>query len=143
MSMKNIIKCIDSHTAGEPTRTVIEGLPKIKGKNIYDKTKFFAKNLDNFRTILTGEPRGHAPMHAAIYIPSNSKKSDFELILMSALGYLDMCGHALIGSITSLVKSKKIFLSEYKSLLKINSSQNRLRRKNLLILKKMMEAKAK
>jgi len=121
MVIKNIIECIDSHTAGEPTRLVLGGLPKIIGKNIKEKTKYFSKNLDNYRSILTGEPRGHAPMHAAIYIPSNSNKSDFELILMSALGYLDMCGHALIGSITSLINSKKFKLSKSNNLIKIET----------------------
>ena len=60
-------------------------------------------------------------MHAAIYIPSNSKKSDFGLILMSALGYADMCGHALIGSITSLINSKKLSFKKSKNLIKIET----------------------
>lgn len=121
MINSNFIHCIDSHTAGEPTRLVIQGLPIIKGKSIKQKTKYFSNKLDNYRSILTGEPRGHAPMHAAIYIPLNSKKVDFGLILMSALGYLDMCGHALIGSITSLINSKKIFLRESKNIIKIDT----------------------
>ena len=121
MRKSKFIHCIDSHTAGEPTRLVIDGLPVIKGNNLKQKTKYFSNKLDNYRSILTGEPRGHAPMHAAIYIPSNSKKSDFGLILMSALGYLDMCGHALIGSITSLINSKKLSFKNSQNLIKIET----------------------
>ena len=106
--MKKLIECIDSHTCGEPTRLVISGLPKIKGRNIKQKSDFFSKNLDNFRSTLNGEPRGHSPMHSSIFIPLKSKTIDFGLILMSGLGYLDMCGHALIGSITCLIETKKI-----------------------------------
>ena len=121
MRKSKFIHCIDSHTAGEPTRLVIDGLPVIKGNNLKQKTKYFSNKLDNYRSILTGEPRGHAPMHAAIYIPSNSKKSDFGLILMCALGYIDMCGHALIGSITSLINSKKLSFKNSKNLIKIET----------------------
>ena len=121
MKKTDLINCIDSHTAGEPTRLVISGLPIIKGKNKKEKTKYFSEKLDNYRSILTGEPRGHAPMHAAIYIPSKSHQYDFGLILMSALGYLDMCGHALIGSVTSLLSNNIFLLKKSNKLIKIST----------------------
>ena len=121
MKKTKLINCIDSHTAGEPTRLVISGLPIIKGRNIKEKTDYFSKKLDNYRSILTGEPRGHAPMHAAIYIPSKSPEYDFGLILMSALGYLDMCGHALIGSVTSLLSNNIFMLKKSNQLIKIST----------------------
>ena len=34
MRKSKFIHCIDSHTAGEPTRLVIDGLPVIKGNNL-------------------------------------------------------------------------------------------------------------
>ena len=40
---------------------------------------------------------------------------------MSTLGYLDMCGHALIGSITSLINSKKLSFKNSKNLIKIET----------------------
>ena len=45
MKKTNLINCIDSHTAGEPTRLVISGLPIIKGRNIKEKTEYFSKKL--------------------------------------------------------------------------------------------------
>ena len=41
MRKSKFIHCIDSHTAGEPTRLVIDGLPVIKGNNLKQKTKYF------------------------------------------------------------------------------------------------------
>jgi len=127
MKKKDLINCIDSHTAGEPTRLVISGLPIIKGKNVKEKTEYFSKKLDNYRSILTGEPRGHAPMHAAIYVPSKSHEYDFELILMSALGYLDMCGHALIGSATSLLSNNIFLLKKTNQSIKISTCSGIIR----------------
>lgn len=110
--IQNAIVCIDSHTAGEPTRLAIRGVPEIPGRDIVEKTGFFRDNLDYLRSTLTGEPRGHAPMHAAILTPSKSSGVDFGLILMSALGYLDMCGHALVGAVACAVELRLVKAEE-------------------------------
>ena len=34
------IKTIDAHTAGEPLRIILEGLPEIKGHTILEKRKY-------------------------------------------------------------------------------------------------------
>ena len=41
------IKTIDAHTAGEPLRIILEGLPDIKGKTILEKRKYMKENMDN------------------------------------------------------------------------------------------------
>ena len=98
------IVCVDSHTGGEPTRLVIGGLPHIEGKTISEKSKFFEKNYDHIRTILTAEPRGRQAMHALILCPPTSEEADFGLIITCALGYLDMCGHGLIGAVSTVIE---------------------------------------
>ncbi len=104
MNFSNAIFCVDSHTAGEPTRVVMGGLPSIPGSTLADKTKYFSSHLDHFRRTLTGEPRGHAPVHSAVVLQSTLPEADFSLIIMSALGYSAMCGHLLIGTVTSLLE---------------------------------------
>lgn len=100
----SVFACVDSHTAGEPTRLVIGGVPFLSGRDIIEKTGFLAENMDYIRTTLTREPRGHAPVHATVVTPPSGEEADFGLIFMSALGYLRMCGHALIGAVTSLLE---------------------------------------
>ena len=34
------IKTIDAHSAGEPLRIILEGLPEIKGRTILEKRKY-------------------------------------------------------------------------------------------------------
>ena len=50
------IQVIDSHTAGEPTRTVIAGLTSPRGT--LATRDFLAKEADWLRTTLILEPRG-------------------------------------------------------------------------------------
>lgn len=103
--LEGAITCVDSHTGGEPTRLVIGGMPVIEGDTIREKNQYFKDNCDYLRTTLTGEPRAHAAMHAAIYLPPSTPEADFGLLFTCALGTIDMCGHALIGSVASGIES--------------------------------------
>jgi proline racemase len=47
---------VDAHTAGEPVRVVIGGLPYIPGKNMAEKQRYFANNFDHVRRALIFEP---------------------------------------------------------------------------------------
>ena len=67
----HIISAIDAHTAGEPTRIVLSGLPSILGTTMAEKKQYMMDNLDHFRTLLMQEPRGHRDMFGAIITPPN------------------------------------------------------------------------
>ncbi|HZY94994.1 MAG TPA: proline racemase family protein [Candidatus Bathyarchaeia archaeon] len=94
---------VDSHTAGMPTRVLIEGSPTPKGRNMSEKKDFFRKNFDFVRTTLMQEPRGNAGM-AAILVPPTSDEADYGVIFGDFSGYVDMCIHGTIGLLTTLVE---------------------------------------
>jgi proline racemase len=95
---------IDSHTAGEPTRLVVGGLPTLPGESINDKRLFVSENLDHARLLLTQEPRGHRDIFAAIATPPVSPEGDFGLIFMDAKRYPYMCGHGTIGAVSTFIE---------------------------------------
>ncbi len=101
---ENQIVTVDSHTAGEPTRLVIGGLPLIQGRTINDKRLYISENLDHVRLLLTREPRGHRDMLAAIVTEPVSEEADFGLVFMDARRYPYMCGHGTIGAITTFLE---------------------------------------
>jgi len=101
---ENQIVTIDSHTAGEPTRLVIAGLPLIQGQTINDKRLYISENLDHVRLLLTREPRGHRDMLAAIVTEPVSEEADFGLVFMDARRYPYMCGHGTIGAVTTFLE---------------------------------------
>jgi len=90
------IKTIDAHTAGEPLRIILEGLPDIKGSTILEKRKYMKENLDHLRTALMFEPRGHADMYGAIMTAPVNDESDFGVLFLHNEGYSTMCGHGII-----------------------------------------------
>lgn len=103
---------VDSHTEGEFCRIAIDGFPVPKGSTVMEKKKYMEQNYDNLRTSLMWEPRGHQNMFGAFLCEPSDKKADKGVIFMDAGGYLNMCGHCSIGSVTVLLESGLIDMKE-------------------------------
>lgn len=101
---KHIISAIDTHTAGEPTRIVLSGLPPIQGSTMTEKQQYMTEHLDHFRTLLMQEPRGHKDMFGAIITPPTTDRSQYGVIFMHNSGYVSMCGHAIIGITKTMIE---------------------------------------
>jgi proline racemase len=97
---------IDTHTAGEPTR-IVASFP-LHGETIAELSDDMRTNHDWFRRFILEEPRGHSDMFGAILCPPKRKGCDLGAFWMHNGGYLDMCGHGLIGIVTWAVQTKVI-----------------------------------
>ncbi|WP_342388879.1 proline racemase family protein [Salinicoccus bachuensis] len=95
---------IDTHTGGNPTRTVVAGMPALKGETIQEKMIDMKENHDHIRKFLVNPPRGHDVMSGTILLPALDPKADFSVIFIETGGYLPMCGHDTIGTCTALVE---------------------------------------
>jgi len=95
---------VDTHTGGEPTRIVLDGIEAdtLAGATVEERRDRFAATADGVRRLLMQEPRGHADMFGAIPVPTD--RADLGVFFMDTDGYLDMCGHGLIGVVTALVE---------------------------------------
>ncbi|WP_035244157.1 proline racemase family protein [Desulfonatronovibrio hydrogenovorans] len=102
------ITTIDSHTAGEYTRLVVEGLGPIPGRTMAEKRNFTIHNLDRERLLLTTEPRGNRDVVAALMTEPTTPGASFGLIYMDARRYPYLCGHATIGAVTTLLETGMI-----------------------------------
>jgi proline racemase len=100
----HLISAIDTHTAGEPTRIVLGGLPPIPGTTMFEKKRFMIEHLDHIRTLLVQEPRGHKDMFGAIITPPATSRAQYGILFMDNSGYIDMCGHGTIGITTALIE---------------------------------------
>ncbi len=98
------IKAIDSHTEGEPTRVVTEGLPDVPGNTMLEKREWLRENLDHVRTALVREPRGHDALIMAYLLPAVTEGATTGVVFTNSTGYLNMCGHGAIGVATVLVR---------------------------------------
>ena len=112
---------IDSHTAGEPTRLIVGGVPPIPGETVADKRLYLMREWDHIRLQLTREPRGHRDMIAALVTEPVTEGADFGLIYMDARRYPYLCGHATIGAVTTLIEAGAVEAVEPETLVTIDT----------------------
>ncbi|UCD96720.1 MAG: proline racemase family protein [Candidatus Bathyarchaeota archaeon] len=105
MKFDRLISTLETHTAGEPTRIVVGGIPFVPGPTMLDKRRYLEDNLETVRTSLMQEPRGHSNMYGAILTPPVSDDASFGVIFMDTTGYWNMCGHGTIGVVTAVVET--------------------------------------
>ncbi len=105
MRFKRTFNTIDSHTAGEPTRTIVGGIPYVPGKTMEEKMMHMKENNDWIRKALMYEPRGNNVMSGAVLTEPCNKEADIGVFFIEVGGYLPMCGHDTIGVSTALIES--------------------------------------
>ncbi|KAI0633599.1 Diaminopimelate epimerase-like protein [Trametes polyzona] len=95
-----VIKTVEMHTGGEPTRIVVSGYPPLVGNTLLEKRSYARDRLDEIRQTLMREPRGHKEMYGAILVPETeytaSGEADIGVLFCHNEGYSTMCGHATI-----------------------------------------------
>lgn len=98
------IRTIDAHTAGEPLRLVVDGLPAPDGATMLAKRAWAAKHLDHLRRALMLEPRGHADMYGALLTEPVTPGAHAGVLFMHNEGWSTMCGHGVIAVTTIAVE---------------------------------------
>ena len=102
------ISIIDSHTAGEPTRVVVEGGPELGTGTVAEKLKVFRERYDNFRSAAVNEPRGSDVLVGASLVEPSDSSCAAGVIFFNNVGYLGMCGHGTIGLVATLAHMGRI-----------------------------------
>jgi 4-hydroxyproline epimerase len=102
------LRVIDSHTAGEPTRLVLEGGPDLGDGPLTDRVRRFRERHDAWRSGLVNEPRGSEPLVGALLTPAHRADCQLGVIFFNNIGYLGMCGHGTLGVIASLAHAGRI-----------------------------------
>ncbi|ASI73160.1 MULTISPECIES: proline racemase family protein [Bacillus cereus group] len=121
MRSQRVFTTIDTHTGGNPTRTLISGLPKLIGETMAEKMLHMKKEYDWIRKLLMNEPRGHDVMSGALLTDPCHPEADIGVIYIETGGYLPMCGHDTIGVCTALVESGLIPVVEPITSLKLDT----------------------
>jgi 4-hydroxyproline epimerase len=93
---------IDSHTAGEPTRTVISGGPALGDGPLAERRARLRADHDGFRSAVVCEPRGSDVLVGALLVPPVDPACATGVVFFNNVGMLGMCGHGTIGVVETL-----------------------------------------
>lgn len=122
-----VIKCIDTHTTGEPTRIIYSGFPRSQGTLLEQRDH--AKALyDNIRKRIMLEPRGHYDMYGAIIIQDTelvqSGEAHIGTLFTHNGGFSTMCGHATIALGRFLVDTHDLTVFPRRNELSVDTMTN-------------------
>ncbi|GAA3116390.1 proline racemase family protein [Streptomyces rectiviolaceus] len=112
MRTRHVFHAVDSHTEGMPTRVITGGVGVIPGTTMAERRLHFIEHMDDLRTLLMYEPRGHAAMSGAILQPPTRPDADYGVLYIEVSGLLPMCGHGTIGVATVLVETGMVPVTE-------------------------------
>src|ERR687884_1581130 len=102
------VRVVDSHTGGEPTRTVIGGGPELGAGPLAARLELFRSEYDDFRSAVVNEPRGSDAVVGALLCPPVDRSCAAGGIFFNNVGYLGMCGHGTIGVAVTLAHLGRI-----------------------------------
>lgn len=112
MSNRRTIQVIDTHAVGESGRVVIDQHLMVHGVTMGEKLTYAARELDGLRRLVLSEPRGFPSLCAPLITAPVHEGSDFGLIVMEQGGFRPMSGSNLICSVTALVETGKVAVTE-------------------------------
>lgn len=108
------VQVIDSHTEGEPTRTVISGGPDLARESggprpsVAAQAQVMRDRFDWFRAAICNEPRGNDALVGALLVPPALPDAVCGVIFFNNVGLLNACGHGTIGLAATLRHQGKI-----------------------------------
>lgn len=92
------IATVDYHTAGEPFRIVLDGVPEVPGSTVRERREraIGDERVQAARRLLCEEPRGHADMYGCFLTPGDDAGADFGVLFWHKDGFSTACGHGSI-----------------------------------------------
>ncbi|HZR43181.1 MAG TPA: proline racemase family protein [Ktedonobacteraceae bacterium] len=99
---------IDSHTAGEPTRVVLEGAPDLGFGSLVERLRVLRERFDWFRSAVVNEPHGSDALVGALLCEPDDPDCSAGVIFFNNVSYLGMCGHGTIGLVATLAHLGRI-----------------------------------
>jgi proline racemase len=112
MRLTDMITAVDLHACGEPGRVITGGVLDVPGKTMFEKMKYFEKNLDHLRLRMLREPRGYPALCANVILPPAHPQADAGFIIMEQTEYPPMSGTNTICVATTLLETGMLPMKE-------------------------------
>lgn len=96
------VRAIDSHTEGEPTRVVFDGVPPLGEGSPDERLATLLSRHEAWRRAMVAGPRGSEGIVAALLLPPSDPEAQAQVLYFNTRGPLPMCVHATIGVVETL-----------------------------------------
>lgn len=107
------IRFVDSHTEGEPTRIILEGVVGCPAAAPAEVLEWLRGEGDWLRRATVLEPRGSDVLVGGLLCQPAGEGAVAGVVFFNNVGYLGMCGHGTIGLLVTLRHLGSIVPGEY------------------------------
>lgn len=112
MKIERMITIVETHSSGETTKVVVSGFPRIKGKTMWEKTKYCQEHFDDVRRALMTQPRGFSGILGAIITEPASPEAHYGVIFPYSGGYFHSCGDSTFSVTRALIEQGMVEVKE-------------------------------
>lgn len=112
MNARKVFRTVETHTLGQPTRTVVSGFSHVPGRTMEEKYFYMREHQDWFRKLLCYEPRGSEIMSGALITEPCTPGTDVGVLYFESSDWMPMCGHDTIGTSVALIESGLVDVQE-------------------------------
>ncbi|MGP4030080.1 proline racemase family protein [Actinomadura sp. 3N407] len=122
MDRTQVIDSVDVHAEGEPGRILLGGDLQVRGTTMAERLQWCVENLDDLRTLLLREPRGHPAMCGVLVLPPVTPGADVALIILEHGGFRPMSGSNTMCAVTALLETGSLPARSPETLVRIDTA---------------------
>ncbi len=112
MRARRAISVVGCHAEGEVGDVIVGGVLPPPGETMFARMQAFAHDHDDIRKLLIGEPRGSICRHVNLLVPPTRADCQAGVIIMEPTEYPPMSGSNLICTVTVLLETGILPISE-------------------------------
>lgn len=112
MHFSRKLDVVGVHAEGEVGDVIVGGVLDVLGSTMYDKMIYMWETKDEVRQLLLNEPRGRPSMSTNLVLPPCNPVADAGLLIMESEEYVPMSGSNTICTVTALLETGMVKMSE-------------------------------
>jgi proline racemase len=105
MAFTRRVRAVDAHACGEPGRVIVEGVPDVPGRTMFEKMVHLREHDDALRRLMLREPRGYPAANCNVLLPPTRPEADAGFVIMEQTEYPPMSGTNTICVVTVLLET--------------------------------------
>jgi proline racemase len=111
-----MFRTIEAHAEAEPSRVLLDSERWVHGSTMEERYAYCRENLDWLRLLLLHEPRGYPALCSVLVMPPTRPDADIALVVMEPAGFTPMSGSNTICTITALLETGVLPMSDQPSM---------------------------
>ena len=121
MQARRAIQVVGCHAEGETGDVIVGGVLPPPGATMFERMQTMARDHDDIRRLQLSEPRGSISRHLNLITPPIRPECQAGVIIMEPTEYVPMSGSNLICTVTVLLETGMVAMTESETVLTIDT----------------------